>query len=54
MATGGLTLVPGSGEVMIGMVDPAVYFGHGVCANGPRRSSNLATVLQLDAIQLLF
>ena len=41
MATGGLTVVPGSGEIMIGMVDPAVFRGGDVWANGVRVNSSI-------------
>ncbi|QLH47870.1 MAG: hypothetical protein HWD58_21050 [Bacteroidota bacterium] len=40
MGTGGLTLRPGSGEVMAGMVDPSYYLGGPLWANGVRRMSN--------------
>ena len=41
MVTGGLTLLPGSGEVMVGMVDPSYYKGGPLWANGVRRLSNI-------------
>ncbi len=40
MGTGGLVLVPGSGEVLAGMVDPNYYAGGPLYANGVRRMSN--------------
>ncbi|HMZ40454.1 MAG TPA: SdrD B-like domain-containing protein [Saprospiraceae bacterium] len=40
MGTGGLVLVPGSGEVLAGMVDPNFYAGGPLYANGVRRMSN--------------
>ncbi|MCC6816212.1 MAG: hypothetical protein IT267_07370, partial [Saprospiraceae bacterium] len=40
MVTGGLVLVPGSGEVLAGMVDPNFYAGGPLYANGIRRLSN--------------
>ncbi len=41
MATGGLTVVPGSGQIMIGMVDPSVFRGGDIWANGIRVNSSL-------------
>jgi hypothetical protein len=40
MATGGLLIVPGSGEVLAGMVDPSVFSGGNIWANGVRKNSN--------------
>ncbi|MEP7196464.1 MAG: SdrD B-like domain-containing protein [Saprospiraceae bacterium] len=40
MGTGGLVLVPGSGEVLAGMVDPNYFSGGPLYANGVRRMSN--------------
>jgi PKD repeat protein len=41
MATGGLTVKPGSGEIMIGMVDPSKFRGGDIWANGVRINSSL-------------
>lgn len=47
MATGGLLIIPGSGEVLAGMVDPSVFQGGNIWANGVRKNSN-STGLPID------